>query len=438
MKFNQYTKKIFRNAGVLISGNAISSVFELVSFSLITRALSLEDFGRYTLIIGFIFLIDRLINFQSWQALIHFGAKAKDTGDSEKLISLFSFGWIIDVATGIAGYLIVLMVSFFVPQWFGLGDYAIQYVAIAGFVILFNWTSVPTAFLRLYNKFYIQALYQKITAGSMLIFTSILWFFDQNSILPYLVVLAISDLIGKFFFFSMAFREIYRQKLMSLEKIKISKLIKTTPHLLKFLITTNLDGIVKVFRDIDIFIINGLLGSASVALYKIARTLTKTFAQLTGPFFQVIYPELSKLFAAKKMDDFTLLMKQTSKSLGLITFAAWFIFLIFGTVLLNFIFGHEYTEASEVTKLCMAGMVVWSIALPLSPAMMALGRVENLLVIHITTTIIYLLLLIFFLKSFGLLGAGIAFLLFYLIWSLTMFFTVKHHLKIDFNKTNVL
>ena len=434
MKYNQYTKKIFRNAGVLISGNTLSSVFKLVSFSLITRALSLEDFGRYALIIGFIGLIDRLINFQSWQALIHFGAKAKETGDSEKLISLFSFGWIIDVATGMVGYLIVLMVSFFVPQWFGLGDYAIQHVAIAGFLVLFNWTAVPTAILRLYDKYYLQALYEKISAGSMLIFTSILWFFDQNSILPYLVVLVISDLIGKFFFYSMAFREICRQKLMILEKIKISKLIKTSPHLLKFLITTNLDGIVRTFRDIDIFIINQLLGPASVALYKIARTLTKTFAQITGPFFQVIYPELSKLFVAKKMDDFTLLMKQTSKSLGLITFIAWFIFLIFGNFFLNYIFGHQYTQAFEVTKLCMAGMVVWSIALPLSPAMMALGRVDILLVIHIITTTIYLLLLIFFLKIFGLLGAGTALLLFYLIWSLTMFFTVKYFLKTDFSK----
>lgn len=429
-RFSSHTRKLFKNAGILLSGNAISAIFSIATIALMTRALSLEDFGRYALITAFIGLIDRLVNFQSWQALIHFGASAHESRDNGKLISLFSFGWCLDVVTGIVGYLVIIVLSMFIPHWFGLGDHATLFVAIGGCLILFNWTATPTAILRLYDKFYLQALYHKITAGLMLLCTIVLWFTGQDSVLPYVVALTLSGLTGKAFFYAMAVRELHRRQLLNIEKIDIVDLINTTPRLWRFVITTNLDGVVRVFRDVDIFIVNALLGPVSVALYKIARTLTKAFGQVTGPFYQAIYPELSKLFAANRMHEFTTLMKQSAKSLGLLTFSAWLVFLVVGPVVLEYGFGQDYVQAFGVASLCMAAMVVWSIALPLSPAMMAMGKVEISLIIHVATTIMYLVMLAVFAGSFGLLGSGLALLLFYLLWSAGMLFSIKHQLRV--------
>lgn len=423
------TKKLYRNAGILFSGNAISAIFSLATIALVTRALSLEDFGRYALITAFIGLIDRLVNFQSWQALIHFGASAYESDERGKLISLFAFGLSLDVVTGVIGYLLALLFSLFVPHWFGLGEHSVLFVAIGGCLILFNWTATPTAILRLFDKFYLQALYYKITAGMMLLCTFILWCVHQNSVLPYIIAFTISGLIGKAFFYVMAIRELRKQKLLIISDIDILNLIKTTPNLWRFVITTNLDGVVRVFRDIDIFIVNFLLGPASVALYKIARTLTKAFGQITGPFYQAIYPELSKLSAANKIAEFVSLMKQSSKTLGLITLLPWLIFIVVGPTFLEYSFGQEYTHAFGVAVLCMASMLVWSIALPLSPAMMAMGKVEVSLVIHVVTTLVYLGMLVVFSTTLGLLGSGLALLLFYIFWSTGMCFCVRHQLR---------
>jgi O-antigen/teichoic acid export membrane protein len=373
-------------------------------------------------------LIDRLVNFQSWQALIHFGAKANESADSGKLVSLFAFGWSLDVVTGIVGYLLALLLSLVIPHWFGLGEHATLIVAIGGLLILFNWTATPTAILRLYNKFYLQALYQKITAGTMLLFTLVLWLAGQDSILPYVLALAISSLIGKAFFCVIALYELRLQGLLNLEKIDISNLVKTTPGIWRFVITTNLDGVVRVFRDIDIFIVNAFLGPASVALYKIARALAQAFGQVTGPFYQAIYPELSRLSAANKMNEFTTLIKQSALSLGVLTFAAWLVFLVLGPVVLEYGFGQNYAAAFGVGAICIAAMVIWSIALPLSPAMMALGKVELSLLVHVVTTLAYLLMLTFFANHFGLLGSGLALLLFYALWSIGMFLSVRYQL----------
>ena len=430
MMFSQSTKKIFQKAGILLSGNAVSAVFSLITIAFMTRALSLEDFGRYALVTALIALIDRLVSFQSWQALIHFGAKASEAGDSGKLISLFAFGWYLDVITGIVGYALILLLGLFVPHWFGLEEHAVLFTAVAGFLVLFNWTAAPTAIFRLYDKFYLQALYQKVTTGTMMLCTFFLWLMNENNILLYVVALTFSGLTGKVFFYAMAVRELRHQRLLNIDKIDILDLIKTTPRLWKFVITTNLDGVVRVFRDIDIFIINAILGPASVALYKVARTLTKAFGKVTGPFFQVIYPELNKLCAANKMADFVTLMKQSSKSLGVAALFAWLAFLVLGDTLLEHGLGQDYSQAYGVTLLCMAAMVVWATAMPLSPAMIALGKVETTLFIHVTTTVMYLLMLVVFCKGFGLLGSGVALLVFFVLWALAMFFSFRcqpHH-----------
>jgi O-antigen/teichoic acid export membrane protein len=429
-KLSLHTRNLFKNAGILLTGNIISSIFSIVTIALMTRALSLEDFGRYALLTAFIGLIDRLVNFQAWQALIHFGASAHKSGDDGKLISLFSFGWCLDVATGVVGYFLVIVLSMFIPHWFGLGEHATLFVAIGGCSILFNWTATPIAILRLYDKFYLQALYQKITAGLMLLCTIVLLYSNQDTILPFVIALTLSGLAGKAFLYAVAVRELHRRQLLNTEKIDFVALLNTTPRLWRFIITSNLDGVVRVFRDVDIFIVNALLGPVSVALYKIARSLTTAFGMLTGPFFQAIYPELSKLFAGNRMHEFTTLMKTSAKSLGLLTLSAWLVFLVVGPMVLEYGFGEDYVRAFGVVSLCMAAMVIWSIALPLSPAMMALGKVEISLIIHVVTTLVYLAMLVVFAGSFGLLGSGLALLMFYLLWSVAMLFSVNNQLRV--------
>jgi O-antigen/teichoic acid export membrane protein len=429
-KFSSHTRKLVKNAGILLGGNAVSAIFSFAAMALMARALTLEDFGRYALVTASINLIDRLVNFQSWQAIIHFSASAQESGDDGKLISLFSFGWLLDVSTGVIGYLLIIALSVFMPNWIGLGDDVTLFVAVGGCLILFNWMATPTAILRFYDKFYHQVFYQNITAGMLLCSTAALWFAGQDSLLPYVVALTLSGLTGNIYFFAMAVRELRRRELLDIKKIDIREVIKTTPRLWRFLITTNMDGMVRVFRDIDVFILNALLGPASVALYKIARTLTKVFGRITGPVFQAIYPELSKLLAAKSMDDFIALMKQTAKIMGLVCFPSWLLFLVLGPTILEYGFGQDYVQAFGVASLCTAAMVVWSMALPLSPAMMALGKVDTSLIIHVATTFAYLLMLLVFVESFGLIGSGLALLVFYILWTVAMLIAIRRHLRV--------
>ena len=421
--------RLYRNVGILFTGNIISSLLGLVSLAILTRALSLEIFGIYTLIIALVHILDRLTSFQTWQALIHFGSHALEQNDKKQLTSLFLFGWLLDIASGFVGFGMALAITIWLPGMFNLNEATLLPVAIATSVLLFNWLSSSTAIMRLFDRYYAQAIYQNITAILSLTSVIFLWYSDTTNLLPYLAAFAISRIIGQLTFAGLSIQEAINQGIWSADQINLKHMFQKSPKLWRFVFTTNLDGMVRVVREIDVFVVNALLGPTFVALYKIARSLTSAVGKLTGPFYQASYPELARFIAQKDYIGMTKMMKHTSLSLGAFVTLSWLLFLIFGPFILPTIFGPAYASAYPVTLACMSAMVIWAFAQPLSPAMMALGKVGSLLVIHIITTVLYIIMLAVASKYFGLLGAGISLTIFYFLWSGSALFSFMKSIK---------
>jgi len=414
---NSAVSRLYRNAGILMTGNISSSLIGLVSLAVLTRALPLEQFGVYVLIVSLVNILDRLTSFQTWQALIHFGSQAVEKSDNTQLTSLFLFGWMLDVAGGLVGYIGAITVVMWFPEIFGLGEEALFLVAIAASALIFNWLSSPTAIMRIFNRFYAQAIYHNITAIVLLFFITLIWMLDIEDLLLYVSAFAVSRIVGQFVFIGLSVREAKIQGLWSSSQIDFKDMFEKSPRLWNFVFLTNLDGMVRVFRELDIFIVNFFMGSASVALYKVARSLTKVFGKLTSPLFQATYPEMARFCAQKKYSEMVRMMRHASLSLGSLAAVVWLIFALFGPYILPIIFNPSYMDAFLVSLACMAAMVVWAFAQSLSPAMMAFGKIKSLLLIHIFATIIYIIILLISVKHYSLLGAGVSLVVFYLLWS---------------------
>lgn len=369
---------------------------------------------------AYIALIDRLTSFQTWQALIHFGAKARQKSDLGQLRSLFTLGWLLDVASGALGYALAVTGVWVVPHLFGLTEVGWSLVSIAALPLLVNWVSTATGITRLYDRFISQALYQKFTAGAHLVGVSLLWLNGVEDLSLYIVVWTVGTGLGYIFFSVMALIEVRRQGIFGPQEVDLRRLTAEYPELWRFVLTTNVDGVVRVFRDLDIFLVNGVLGPGAAGLYKIAQVVARGLGKLTGPFYQAIYPDLAQMLTAREDDHCMELMRQSGLTLGGIATACWLGFLVFGGMALHTVFGAEFVPAYEVAAWCLAGMTVWAFAQPLLPGMMALGRVGTALSIHLLTTMVYITVLWFGLKVWGLPGAGIALFLFHSIWTSLM------------------
>jgi O-antigen/teichoic acid export membrane protein len=300
--------------------------------------------------------------------------------------------------------------------------------AVAASVLLINWIATPSALMRLYDRFYAQILYQKTSAALALISFTVLWLTGSNDVLPYVIAVTLSSIAGKLLYIGMAVQEAKKRGLWRRDLLNLDDLFSRTPQLWRYVLTTNVDGVVRVVREVDIFIVNTMLGTAAAGLYRVARLLGRAFSQVATPFYLAIYPELASMISTGKLKEFTRLICQSSLTVGLILGLAWLGFVVVGPYLLPLVFGADYAAAYGVTVACLAAMVVWAFSQPLPPGMMALGKVGMALTIHATATAAYIGLLVIGILLFGIIGAGIALLLFYVIWSLGTFFALRHYI----------
>lgn len=413
---NKSFQNVFKNAGVLFSGSAVSYGLSFATVAVMTRALSIEMFGIYSLVTSFIALMDRLTSFQTWQAMIHFGIKAKERSDKPFLLSLLMFGFLLDILSGLAGAGFSILLAALLPKVFGLEHAPFSAIVLASCVLCFNWFSSCTALFRIFGHYKIQAHYQILIAVIGLIGSALLWLWGVTDLAPYILVWATSNIIGRFYFCIAAALELRRHDLLDLRQVDFADMKQKADGIWKFVLTTNLDGIIRVLRDLDVFIINGILGPAAVGYYKIARLFTKFVGKLIDPFYQTVYPELMQLLEKGEIARFKTLIRHSSLTIGGGIFVIFLGFALVGYWFLPLVFGPGYEAAYGVTLLCLGSCVVWGFVQPLSPALISMGQVKTNLIVHSLTALCYLLMLLGFSHILGLEGAGLALFLFYLLW----------------------
>ena len=162
-----------------------------------------------------------------------------------------------------------------------------------------------------------------------------LWSTGEDELIIYLMVTAINNIIGQIWFFGYAVMEAKKLGIVSFQYIDYRLMKRTCPGIRKFVLISNLDGMIRSLREIDTFLVNAFLDVQATALYRIAKTLNSAFGKLTGPFYQSIYPELARLTVVGNVKSMVTLMKQASITLGSITLFAWFGFVLVGPYFCN-------------------------------------------------------------------------------------------------------
>lgn len=419
---------LLRNSGVIFGGNATSSIIALIYLGVLTRAISIEQFSLYSLYGAFIEIIGRLTSFQTWQGLIHYGSHAHEQNDKALLFNLACFGLILDVLAGVLGFVIAVLMAAWLPSLFGLPEDELLPAVVAATILLFNWSSMPTALLRIYDRFFPQALAQNLIAVLQLTAVTLLWLLGEKRLIVYLAVTSLNNIISQLWFFWYAVKLARKEEIIHWEYLDLAGLPHRCDGIWHYVVITNVDGVVRVVREIDIFIVNGLIDVRAVGLYKIAKTIISAMGKLINPFYQTIYPELARMVAARKTESMAQLMKQSSVTLGAVAGVVLVGFLIFGPMFLRVAFGAEYVEAYSLACWCIASMVVWAFAQPLSPAMMAMRKPGVSLAVHVFTVAFYLAILVLLIAELGLVGAGVAMFLFHVAWAIAMYFVTVWNL----------
>lgn len=408
--------RLARNASVLFSGNVIASLLGLASLTLTARGLGVEQFGMLVLVTTYVLIVDRLNNFQSWQAIIKYGADALEHDRGSDFKSLIKFGFLVDGCTAIIGAVIAASASGIVGGWLGWTQEHILMAAAYSATVIFHVSGTPIAILRLFDKFKKIAIQQVYAAIAKLVGVTVAYLMAAD-LWVYLVVWALVDILGNVLLIYFAHRELRSQQVTNVLDASVSSMSTRFNGIWGFFWTSNLHASVKLgLREVDIIMIGMIMGPVGAGLYKIVKTIGSTVGKLTDPLYQAIYPDLSNFASKRNFDGFRHLIFAPMKPLSVAIPPVVLLFYLLGDHVIRVVLGEGYVGAYWPALVYLVGTLLAMITFAFHPALLALGKAHYSLLILITSTTFYLVLMYFLTIRMGLLGAAVSYVVFYVIW----------------------
>lgn len=430
--YDPILKKLFNNASILFGGNAASSLIGLVSLAITARSLGLEQFGILVLITTYVLIVDKLINFQSWQVLIKYGADALEQKREEDFKSLIKFGYTLDVSTAIIGAILAVGGVWLIGGWIGLKQEHKLIAAAYCLTIVFHVSGTPIAILRLFDKYKKTAIQQVYASGFKLIGVSLAFILGAD-LWWFLLVWALAEILGNILLNIYAYKELTHRNINHLHSSSTRNLSGRFKGIWGFVWTTNLHSSIKIgLSDVDIIIISILIGSSGAGIYKIVKLIGSTLSKISDPFYQAVYPNLATAFSSKKSNDFFRVIFIPMKFMTLITLIAIGVFFAFGQPLIEFILGAEYLLAYYPALIYSIGAFIAMVTFGFHPALLSTGRAKISFYILIFCTIVYLSLIFPLVAFYGLTGAAMSYVLFYLLWASIQFMVINFIIKKEF------
>jgi len=422
-------RKLFKNGRILFSGSVASSIIGLVSLAITARALGVEQFGYLVLITTYVLIVDKLVNFQSWQAIIKYGANALEQNKKNDFKSLLKFGFILDIGTAVLGTLLAASAVWFIGSWIGWKDEHKLMAATYSVTILFHISGTPIAILRLCDQFKKTAIQQVYASAFKIIGVSVAFIFDAG-LWGFLIVWALIDILGKVLLIYYAHKELIARKIFHIFSSSIANLSERFNSVWGFIWTTNLHASVKIgLREFDILIVGVLLGPSASGTYKIVKSIGTTVGQISDPFYQAIYPDLIRSFLLKNFTTFRRLIIMPATVLAAISFFSILAFYFFGEQVVNVLLGRGYEGVFSPAMIYLLRVFLSIITFGFHPALLAMGKAKSSFYILVISMALYILVLYNLTIIFGLIGAALSYVFFYVAWSTLQLITISYVIR---------
>lgn len=431
LKKNKFVNKIMesnimRNSLITFSSQSIAGILSFICTLIIVRSIGMTGNGILSIVIAYSALFNGLFNFQSYNALIKFGAETKEKNDKELYKFYIKMAFIQDIITAciamVVGYLCLDFASAFM-HWDGEVTFLVKIYLIT---IIVNVTGSLNAILRLNNEFHITGLVAIISNAFKLFFLIIAMFLNSPIIvfvIIEIITLFIQNILRAFY----VYKSLKKQDLLNFLSVKLV----FDKEFTKFNVYNNLVTAVDIPTGQAVsLIINKILGFEIVGIYNLFIKIGAVIGQITDAIGQAILPEFSLLVArnqigsaikvSKKLLMYVNLAGVCISLFALLTYQIWMPFLMDENLF------NAIAFAIYIIFLSFSGSIV-----PIHMLFISANFVRFNLIIVIICNLIYLFLLVFMGMNFSLIGIMVAMLIqSFLVFTMKIFVLKRNNLWI--------
>ncbi|UPG74644.1 oligosaccharide flippase family protein (plasmid) [Roseomonas gilardii subsp. gilardii] len=402
-------RRILRNAGLVLGGKAATALLNLAAFGLAMRSLGAAEMGVLVLVHGFAQTASSLVKFQSWQAVLRYGAGSLGPERRPAFQALLRFTFGLDIGSGVVGSLACALAAWFLGPSFGWPPEVVPLAALYATSTAFLVTATPIGLLRLFDRFDLLARRDAMGAGFRLAGAALAAACGAG--LPgFLAAWYLATVLGGIVLMAAAWREVSRRGLLRREAgAPRLGAAEAHPGIWGFAWSTNLMTTLSLgSTHLATLCVGWMLGPTEAALFSLARQIGEAALKPSRFLTPALYPELARLAAAR---DRAALRRLLRRGLALSTLVALLFLLVLavlGEWLLRLVGGAEAGGAYQVMLLLAAAASISFAGFALEPLLVSMERHGLALRLRAIATAVYVPLALAGLAWLGLPGAGVA------------------------------
>jgi O-antigen/teichoic acid export membrane protein len=284
----------------------------------------------------------------------------------------------------------------------------------------------------LFDEFRLFAVQRVAASATKLVAVAVAFWVGANLWTFGLIWMA-GEVLGYVLLATFGHRELWKHGYTQFWKSPFRDVLSENEGLWSYVWTTNLHGTVRMASlRLDTLIVGGYLGESAAGLYKVAKELGRVLSRFSQPLYKAIYPDLSRLWSQGDHRNFVRLVVRSGVLAGAGGILIWFGIVAFGDRILSLAAGPDYAVAYSVMVWYMLGVVVSVAAFPVTPAVLAMGAPRLPFYSVTAATLTYFSILFLCLEVWGLAGAGVSYLIFYITWILFLCGGAMMSTKTDF------
>jgi len=415
LKENTFVAKFLKNFLISFLGEGGASFISFISTVILISIIGNSNYGILVVAYSFILIVDNVVNFQAWHAMISFGSDAIEKDDYGALERLIKIGTIIDVVTAIIGLIIALSTASFFSGLFGWNAQTTQSIYILSFIILFNFTGTSVGIIRLLDRFLLYSVFRIVSEILKLVLIVVFCLVLKMGLMGAAFAYALGYVFGYVLFFIMFLNEIRKHKLLSFKRIIKCDIKQDWKKVFRFTFWTSLTASADIpVQQFDTIFLS-MLSYELVAVFKVYKQIGQVLNKFTTPIKQAIMPLFSELISKEKYHEcYAYYKKMIAKGNVLM---APFVIILTGASLL---FLHLTLDPIYVNHwpVLFVYLLLRGFALsfaPIHPLFIALGQVKQNFYISLIANSLYIAVVWLMIQFIGIWAILLGLLVEYLV-----------------------
>ncbi|HEY3696585.1 lipopolysaccharide biosynthesis protein [Phenylobacterium sp.] len=399
--------RVLANTGVLLGGRTANAVVSLAYMAAAARLLGVAEVGVLILINAFAQLVGEVVKFNSWQAVLHYGAPALAEGRRDRLQQVVRFAVFLDVVSGLASVAVAIAAAHLFGQRLGWGAAENPAAALYCLSIVFLVPASPIGLLRLFDRFDLIAAQAPISSAVRLAGSG-LALVTAPTLGLFLTVWAVGSGTAFLYLAAASLAELKRRNLLEGFRWR-GPLTAGMPGAWRFAWATNVSGSLDTaFTHAITLVVGAVAGPSPAALWRVGRQVADALAKPAQLLAPALYPELARLHVTQGEHAMRRLARQVGLLGGGIGTLLLLISATAGRPLLTLVMGQGFAGAARVMTWQVGAAVIGIWSIPLEPMLVSLGRPGDAVKVRLIVSAVLLVCLVPVVQRFGLTGAGAA------------------------------